>query len=351
MIKYALKNRHLKSTFYGLYSLKHLFPRLFSTENLSVSTLFSHFSYCLYLLFLLIGEGLSPLYAQSGGFDGNVGDETPPSSVEYTLTIEKKDLNGKTVAISVTGDGVSGGSDVYTITKEASVTVSLSTPSGVNLTSLLGTSEDGRWFLTPLSNPLPTQISFTMPATNIKLTYGFKVEESKPGPEPDPTPDPDPVAFYTVTVPEVEGAVTDPVAGQYLVEAWTSFFFTLTLKEGYEESLPVVTTSRGETLEPDSRGRYKLSLVRSDVTIAVDSIRPNDPPVANERIDAAGGIRIRTSQGQLHIDSDRASTLYIYNIGGSLLCVLPLQAGGQTVALKRGAYLLRIDGRGYKVIL
>ena len=107
-------------------------------------------------------------------------------------------------------------------------------------------------------------------------------------PDPEPEPEPAPTVYYTVTLPSVTGAVTDPVAGDYEVESWSTFRFYLTLDTAYNQSHPVVTTSRGETLQPlSSDGAYLVKYVRTDVEIFIDGIVKNPPPVANEPIRAA----------------------------------------------------------------
>lgn len=103
-----------------------------------------------------------------------------------------------------------------------------------------------------------------------------------------PELEPEPTVYYTVTLPFVEGAVTDPVAGDYDVESWSTFRFYLTIDTAYSQSQPVVTTSRGETLQPrTSDGAYLLKYVRTDVEVYIDGILLNSPPVANEPIRAA----------------------------------------------------------------
>ncbi|WP_281813291.1 GLUG motif-containing protein [Parabacteroides goldsteinii] len=105
----------------------------------------------------------------------------------------------------------------------------------------------------------------------------------------DPTPPPPPAPiYYSVFLPSVEGAVTDPVAGTYDVESWSTFRFYLTIDTAYSQSQPVVTTSRGETLQPrTSDGAYLLKYVRTDVEVYIDGIEKNPPPVANEPIRTA----------------------------------------------------------------
>ena len=120
-----------------------------------------------------------------------------------------------------------------------------------------------------------------MPDADLYLSARFNYEDPTPPPPP-------PTVYYTVTLPFVEGAVTDPVAGDYEVESWSTFRFYLTLDADYDESQPVVTTSLGETLQPrTSDGAYLVKYVRTDVEIFIDGIEKNPPPVANEPIRAA----------------------------------------------------------------
>ncbi len=359
MQKNILKNKSIKQTQTETHPLKIRLSRLLSTMVLPGRSLFFRIPTCFWLLCLLLSGAFSPLYAQSGGFDVDVDEEGETPRDAYSLTVETTGLKSGTVNIEVnagSGDDVTDSSP-YKVKTGVSVTVSLSTtPEGVNLVSLSGKADKGgNWFLTPLSEPaLPMSFTFTMPATDITLSFVFEEKEKPtptPNPDPEPTPDPSPVVYYTVTLPEVEGAVTDPIAGAYAVEAWSSFFFTLTLKEGYEDSQPVVTTNRGETLKPDAQGRYKLAYVRSDLTVSIDSVRPNLSPVANERIDRPDALRLSTSQGVLRIGCDRIGLLYIYTISGQLIRTTRLEGDEQTLTLPEGMYLLRFEDKTYKLIL
>ena len=122
---------------------------------------------------------------------------------------------------------------------------------------------------------------------------------------------PDPI-YYTVTIPAVEGATTDPVAGEYQVESWSSFRFYLTLDSDYNQSEPVVTTDRGETLIPrTSDGAYIVKYVHDDVAISIDGIVKNPDPVANEELQTEG-IRIYAANGYLHIHTSKPENATCY---------------------------------------
>lgn len=166
-----------------------------------------------------------------------------------------------------------------------------------------------------------------------------------------PDPDPEPT-YYTVTLPSVEGATTDPVAGSYDVESSDNFRFYLTLDADYNQSVPVVTTSRGETITPrTSDGAYIVKYVHSDLVISIGGIAKNPPPVANAEIQS--GTRIFTRNGSLFITTDRPARAQVIALTGQLIRSLSLPAGTTRVdALAIGVYIVRLDdGMTRKVII
>ena len=171
----------------------------------------------------------------------------------------------------------------------------------------------------------------------------------------DPTPPPPPAPiYYSVFLPSVEGAVTDPVAGTYDVESWSTFRFSLTLDADYAESQPVVTTSRGETLQPrTSDGAYLLKNVCTDVEVFIDGIEKNPPPVANEPI--------RTESPEPEIWSENAclcirlpegmptSPVRIFTPEGRLLDSFRSTPGLMRRQLPTGIYIVQVGATVRKV--
>lgn len=186
--------------------------------------------------------------------------------------------------------------------------------------------------------------SFSMPAYDVTVTAIFEEIPYVPEPEPEPT------VFYTVSIPSVEGITTDPVAGDYEVEAWDSFRFYLTLDKDYDQSEPIVTTDRGETLVPrTSDGAYVVKYVRSDVEISIDGIVKNPDPVANAKIES--GVKVWTSNHRLFIHTDKAEDVFIYTFGGELRKTFRSAGGEEQVPLSSGSYIIRIGEDDFKVIL
>ena len=168
-------------------------------------------------------------------------------------------------------------------------------------------------------------------------------------------PEPEPTVYYTVTLPFVEGAVTAPVAGDYDVESGSTFRFYLTLDMAYSQSQPVVTTSRGETLQPrTSDGAYLLKYVCTDVEVYIDGIEKNNP-VANEPIRAAAPepeiwsedacLCIRLSEGL------PTSPVRIFTPEGRLLDSFRSTPGLMRRQLPTGIYIVQVGATVRKVAI
>nr|WP_165359888.1 GLUG motif-containing protein [Parabacteroides goldsteinii] len=187
----------------------------------------------------------------------------------------------------------------------------------------------------------------------VKAIFSKNTPDPEPVPTPDPEPSPEPTPiYYKVSLPAVEGTVTDPVAGDYKVESWSSFRFYLTLNKEYDKSLPVVTTDRGETIIPrSSDGAYIIKYVRTDIQIFIDGIAKNPDPVANEKIEA-NHPKVWKTGNLLHIQAVTDEQGFIYTIEGKLQKICRLTTGKiETVQLPTGIYLIRIGKESFKVIL
>ena len=182
--------------------------------------------------------------------------------------------------------------------------------------------------------------SFRMPAYDVTVMAEF---EGIPAPLPP--------VYYTVTLPSVKEATTDPAPGDYEVESSENFRFYLTLDEDYNQSEPIVTTDRGETITPQSSdGTYIVKYIRSDVEIFIDSVVKNPDPVANETVDT-GGIKIYTANGYLHIQAPQPEQVHIFTPDGRLLKAFRTSGNEEQIALPKGIYLIRVTNQCVKVVL
>ncbi len=193
-----------------------------------------------------------------------------------------------------------------------------------------------------LSNVTLKSTSTTVTTT---LTSYFTVTEKSTPPAPPvviPT-------YYTVTLPAVEGATFSRATGETTVEEGTNFTFSITLDADYDQSVPVVTTSRGETIEPRAGdGRYVVRDIREDVVITVTGIRRNDDPTANTAV-TPDAVRLWTASGQLHISTPVAADLRIYAFDGSLLRSLRLPAGDTVMEAPGGPCIVVVGEQRFKV--
>lgn len=197
-----------------------------------------------------------------------------------------------------------------------------------------------------------TGTTFVMPAADVTVTATFKassVPPVNPPVIPDDPDDPAPVR-YTVTLPAVEGATTDPAAGSYEVESWGNFSFLLTLGEGYRKDSHPVVTARGETLTPNaSTGKYIIPNVQSDITVGISGI-VKDVATGNESL--TDGFHITTSGGLLLVTVPRATRLYLTDTSGRLILSRLLPAGDTRIDdLAAGVYLLTLEGEKTKKII
>lgn len=252
----------------------------------------------------------------------------------------------------------------HTATGQVTLTAKPAVAEGADVSYQWQKQENGSW--TDVSNPYTRAAVAGSPdfTTNISGTYRCRITVEKGSVSTtlltlpatatvNSTPDPDPEpTYYTVTLPSVEGAATDPVAGSYDVESSDNFRFYLTLDADYNQSVPVVTTDRGETITPrTSDGAYIVKYVHSDLVISIGGIAKNPPPVANAEIQS--GTRIFTRDGSLFITTDRPARAQVIALTGQLIRSLDLPAGTTHVdALATGVYIVRLDdGMTRKVII
>lgn len=305
----------------------------------------------------------------------NAGTLTLNADEGTTITVTSVDNSGTFIdntgsvtkvtgaaSLDLTGSGAMP-SD-HTATGRVTLTTKPAVAEGADVSYQWQKQENGSW--TNVSNPYTRAAVAGSPdfTTSISGTYRCRITVEKGSVSTtlltlpatatvNSTPDPDPEpTYYTVTLPSVEGAATDPVAGSYDVESSDNFRFYLTLDADYNQSVPVVTTSRGETITPrTSDGAYIVKYVRSDLVISIGGIAKNPPPVANAEIQS--GTRIFTRDGSLFITTDRPARAQVIALTGQLIRSLSLPAGTTRVdALAIGVYIVRLDdGMTRKVII
>lgn len=328
----------------------------------------------------VIADGTTSVITLTGtsndlGTITNAGTLTLNADERTTITVASVDNSGTFIdntgsvtvvtgaaSLDLTGSGAMPSDE--TAIGRVTLTAKPAVAEGADVSYQWQKQGNGNW--TNVSNPYTRAAVAGSPdfTTSISGTYRCRITVGKGGvsttlltlpatatvnsiPDPDPEP-----TYYTVTLPSVEGATTDPVAGDYDVESSDNFRFYLTLDADYNQSVPVVTTSRGETITPrTSDGAYIVKYVRSDLVISIGGIVKNPPPVANAEIQS--GTRIFTRDGNLFITTDRPARAQVIALTGQLIRSLSLPAGTTRVdALAIGVYIVRLDdGMTRKVII
>ena len=264
--------------------------------------------------------------------------EVSASFIEvYTVTIDDPIANGSIEVKKADGTTLSSGANIG-IVNGTVLTITATPATGYQLKQL---TADG----TPITGTTHTVTG------NVTLSAEFEAK-SGGGNEGDGGGTTTPTVYHTVTLPAVEGATTDPVAGDYEVEAWSSFRFYLTLNKEYDKSEPVVTTDRSETITPrSSDGAYIIKYIREPIEILIDGIIKNPDPVGNETV-TANQSKVWAAEGYLHIEAATDGQAYIFTADGRLQKLQPVTAGEAiTLPLPKGVYIVRIGDERFKVLL
>lgn len=279
-------------------------------------------------------------------FGENTGGDQPEKPVQpnipksdflaFTLTYDTPQ-NGTITVSSPTRNSIPAGSS---ISGGMVLTITATPNTGYNLASLKVNDTDF------------TSGDAYIVNSDVKVEATFsKIPEPEPEPNPEPGPGPDyPITYYSVILPQVEGITTDPEAGEYEVESWSSFRFYLTLAPEYDQSTPIVTTDRGETITPrTSDGAYLIKYVRSNVEIFIDGVVKNTGSVANGSVEA-DGINIRASKGILDIHVPQPETVSVYSFSGLLLHSRELVAGDTRLPMPSGTFIVKVGDKVVKVM-
>lgn len=281
-------------------------------------------------------------------FGENTGGGQPEKQVQpnipksdylaFTLTFDTPQ-NGIITVSSPTNNSIQTGSS---ITGGTVLTITATPNSGYDLTSLKVNDTD---FTSGTTYTVSSDVK-------VEASFNKKEPEPKPEPEPEPGPGPDyPITYRSVILPQVEGITTDPQAGEYEIESWSSFRFYLTLDPEYDQSKPIVTTDRGETITPrTSDGAYIIKYVRSNVEIFIDGVVKNTGSVANGTVEA-DDINIRTLKDALYIHVPQPETVSVYSFSGILLHRQELATGDTRIPMPSGIYIVKVGGKVVKVIV
>ena len=134
------------------------------------------------------------------------------------------------------------------------------------------------------------------------------------------------------------------------MESWSDFHFYLTLDKDYDQSVPVVTTSRGETIEPrNSDGAYIIKYVRTPVVVSIAGIEKNTDVANSATLEA--GLKLWTERSALCLETDRTEEIRIIAITGATVAVFDIQPGLTRRELSPGVYIVKTARSVCKVLV
>lgn len=155
--------------------------------------------------------------------------------------------------------------------------------------------------------------------------------------------------YYTVVLPETEGATLTPKPGNHTVEELYNFTFSIILDDDYNLSTPVVKAN-DVVIEPRaSDGKYVIRSVEEDITVTISGIQKNTP--TSNAIISSCVARIYALKGIVHFETPVSTDAWIVTLSGRLLRRIHLAPGSnQLYGLEKGIYIIRLsDGTKEKV--
>lgn len=169
-----------------------------------------------------------------------------------------------------------------------------------------------------------------------------------------------PETYHTVTLPEVEGITTDPVAGTYNVTEGDYFTFYIMiddvesqggLRAGIEPSENIIVKANGVEMNPLYMGnnRYEMTLTDIEEDQVIEIILKEEPPVSNINPND-GDVKVYSLDGVLYIETVQPATVNVIALNGQKK--YQSQVNGLTsIPLTRGIYLVKVGAEVHKVIV
>ena len=225
---------------------------------------------------------------------------------------------------------------------EENTPTTLGSPSNGKITL----SEGGKYrcLMTCATAPAPPATRSAATAISSTLTAYVTVTMTEPLPEPEP----DPVYYYTVKIPEIEGATLSVASGYHVVEESDNFWFTITLDADYDQSTPLVKANE-EIIETDEQGRYVIQWIYTDQAVEISGIVKNVPTGIGKIEETAA--KVWGTDGTLHIYTPEMTNVHIVNFSGKPLQTARKIDGEHHVRLPKGHYIVTIGDKTFKVSL
>lgn len=164
-----------------------------------------------------------------------------------------------------------------------------------------------------------------------------------------------PKVYYTLSIPEVEGATTLPEAGSYEIEEGEEASLKIMLEEGFSFKYTEVFINN-ELVYPDLLKNYEVTVddetisillgaMTEDIIITISGVSP----VSIGETSALFALIAR--DGALEINAQQAANLNIFRSNGAIVKQQTVGVGSTIIPLTPGTYFVQIDDNSWKVIV
>ena len=186
--------------------------------------------------------------------------------------------------------------------------------------------------------------SFTMPAANVTVTAQFHYD-----PPYIPT-------YYDIYFDGDENDSVRYDCSNTSIREGGTFAFYAEPATGYDPETLIIEYKRGragswKTVEPNSRGQYRITNVHADIYVR-SRVEPIEAPTALDKV-GDGKSTICSDGRRIRISTTEPQTMHIINVGGRLIRTAQLPAGDTEVNdLPQGFYIVLLsDGTRAKTLI
>ena len=150
--------------------------------------------------------------------------------------------------------------------------------------------------------------------------------------------------LYFVSIPQVSGITSNPVAGTYYEYKGETFTFSLTLGKTYSKSAPVVKDTEGNVYKADANGIYSIKIDHS-VILSIDGVTSN-----TTGIESLNGMKIWAVGHVLHIYTTKASPVLVVSMNGRMIVSDKLTVGDNSFNIDvEGTYIVKLGSQVVKI--
>jgi uncharacterized repeat protein (TIGR02543 family) len=154
-----------------------------------------------------------------------------------------------------------------------------------------------------------------------------------------------------VFIPEVEGLITDPIAGMHYIPSHSNFVFTIKAAPGYSLDYLTITTGieirdkEGLIIVKNEDGSVMVTIIQvtEPITLTINGVSPTSNNSINEQ-------KVWSYNSNLYINTDKQSNVQIFTMAGHLYMQQKVNAGETIIPLAQGFYTIKMNDKVYKIV-